>query len=363
MLQASGRATAGCTTRWAAVRRCSALTWCISGGAGPARSGRIAAPRHRPRAALPCDPEPQPRPAASGRRPRPRQRTSQLTLAGLLGCWKDCPVLISVPELRRKLGQSGLVVIDARAPVGEPARGHAKYREGHIPGARWLSWDEALHARDPHTPGRLPEAERIRGALAACGVGEGDSIVAYDDNQQFTAAQLVWILHTYGFRRVHRLDGGWPCWTALGGAVEHGEPAVEPRTGPALPAHASESSRAEIDHVRALINEGAPILDCRRDSSWCEDPYLIPTAQRLPVRLLLDDNGLFLPPSRRLRIAQEAGALADRTTLVYCGASISAAAVWLGLTEAGWEDVRLYDGGLPEWTSLGHPVQANTRPS
>ncbi|MFD5427378.1 sulfurtransferase [Streptomyces sp. NPDC127084] len=273
-------------------------------------------------------------------------------------------MLISPLQLR-SLCREDLVLLDARAPVGNPRGGYEQYLRGHIPTARWLSWDEALHEPDGITPGRLPLTRRIATALARAGVTPRTKIVVYDDNHQFTAAQLVWILRAYGCREAQRLDGGWPAWVAVGGEVETGPgaPHLTPpgaATGPAL-ATAAGPERVGIAELSRHLEAGGPVFDCRRDSSWEAEPFLIPSAMRLPVRLLLDGAGGLLPAEKRTSVAEARGAARCEPLVVYCAAAISASAVWLALTDAGWPDVKLYDGGLYEWQSLGHAVSSGER--
>ena len=48
--------------------------------------------------------------------------------------------LIASDELRARLGEPGLAVIDARWDLDDRDGGRDAYRAGHIPGARYLSW-------------------------------------------------------------------------------------------------------------------------------------------------------------------------------------------------------------------------------
>ena len=51
------------------------------------------------------------------------------------------------------------------------------------------------------------------------------------------------------------------------------------------------------------------------------------------------------------RTLEEAGVLAGKDVIVYCGGGISATIDAFALSLIGREDVRLYDGSLTEWTA------------
>jgi thiosulfate/3-mercaptopyruvate sulfurtransferase len=262
---------------------------------------------------------------------------------------------VSCDELAGLLTTRSVRVVDLRWPAGDGPAGLRDHLRSRIPGAVHLGFD-AIRAPDPATVGRAADPETLAATLAGIGVGEADTVIAYDDDHQFTAARLVWLMRAYGFERAFRLDGGWPAWLRSGAPVETGPvrrpgPAARPPSlTPTVPAI------ARLDDVRAHRAAGLPIVDCRRDSSLEEDPHLIAGASRLPMRLLLDPHGLHLPPVRIRAVAAEAGIGTDTPVITYCGAAISAAAVWLALATAGITDVRVYDGSIGEWVATGGPV-------
>ncbi|MBS1892138.1 MAG: sulfurtransferase, partial [Actinobacteria bacterium] len=79
--------------------------------------------------------------------------------------------------------------------------GRAAYDGGHIPGAVFVDLDTALTAHlDPAVGGRhpLPEPEAFAAAMAALGIGDGDTVIAYDDAGGVIAGRLVWMLRVTG---------------------------------------------------------------------------------------------------------------------------------------------------------------------
>jgi thiosulfate/3-mercaptopyruvate sulfurtransferase len=267
--------------------------------------------------------------------------------------------LVSCAELAELIGAPSVRVIDTRWPVGDGPAGLGLYHRSRVPGAAYLGFD-ATQAPSPQPQGRAADPARLAAALTGVGVDAGTTVIAYDDNHQFTAARLVWLMRAHGFERAYRLDGGWPAWLRSGGPVETGP--ASPRSGVThspLPGPAGHAV-AGLDDVLAHQAAGLPIVDCRRDSSWAEEPRLIPGARRLPMRLLLDSSGLCLPPSRIRATAAAAGIGTGTPAIAYCGAAISAPAVWLALRSAGVTGVRVYDGSITEWVAQGRPLVPET---
>ena len=101
------------------------------------------------------------------------------------------------------------VVLDVRYPgIGLPDDGRDQYLAGHVPGAAYVSLDDALAA--PHVPGvtgrhPLPEAAVLQAAMRAAGVSAARPVVVYDDWRSIAAARAWWLLRWAGHDDVHVL--------------------------------------------------------------------------------------------------------------------------------------------------------------
>ncbi len=94
--------------------------------------------------------------------------------------------------------------------------GLAAYEAGHIPGAVFVDPDTVLS--EPHDDDRggrhpLPTPERFAGGLAQLGIGDSDTVIAYDDAGGVMAARLVWLLRAL-CHKAALLDGGIAAWPA-----------------------------------------------------------------------------------------------------------------------------------------------------
>src|SRR5215213_6969747 len=100
--------------------------------------------------------------------------------------------------------------------------GRAAYEKGHLPGAVFVDLDRWLAAPASPAEGRhpLPSPEVFASGMAAVGIGDEDTVIAYDDAGGVVAARLVWMLRSTG-RDAALLDGGL---AGYAGDLETAEP-------------------------------------------------------------------------------------------------------------------------------------------
>src|SRR5215210_9265599 len=91
--------------------------------------------------------------------------------------------------------------------------GRGAYESGHLPGAVFVDLDAWLAAPASPEAGRHPppDPEVFARGMGKLGIGDGDAVVAYDDQGGVIAARLVWILRATG-RAAALLDGGLASW-------------------------------------------------------------------------------------------------------------------------------------------------------
>jgi thiosulfate/3-mercaptopyruvate sulfurtransferase len=256
--------------------------------------------------------------------------------------------LIASDELRARLGEPGLAVIDARWDLDDRDGGRDAYRAGHIPGARYVSWlDDMSDPADP-VAGQLAGPADFARAMSAAGVDDISEVAAYDDNTIFTAARLLWALHIYGHDRVRVLDGGWPAWVRSGGPTDTAVPPPSPARFTPAPAR---DLRLTKDQMLAVVESGEmQIADCRMDSTWYAAGAHIPGAVRLPApSLVRPENGTVRDAAGVRRRLAAAGIDASQPIALYCGGGVSAAEAFMALRTAGIQSARVYDGSWSEW--------------
>jgi len=108
---------------------------------------------------------------------------------------------VTLDELRRRLGEDGLVLLDVRTSqeFEGTAHNHCDPRHGHIPGARNLALESLLESRS---------AVEVR---ALVGLAEGTELVAYC-HVGTRSAYAVDVLRAAGYDARNYL-GSWHEWS------------------------------------------------------------------------------------------------------------------------------------------------------
>ena len=287
----------------------------------------------------------------------------------------SAPVLVSCDWLAEHLDDTDVRIIEVSSSPDD-----AVYREGHIPGAVWWFWKDALwHPTDREfvTP------EQLARRLGALGVTPQTTIVIYGNPVQF-GTYAFWALQMAGHQQLRLLDGGRKCWVEQGRPLTQDIPSFEPV--PYLPGNAELSSRVGRDDIRSRLGQpGRLLLDVRSPEEFsgervsgppgfdhgAERAGRIPGAVHLFFRELVNEDDTFLPPVElRAILARAIPALAaseipdpangaDGEIVTYCRLSHRATLAWFAMRYIlGIDQVRVYDGSWTEWGSIvGFPIE------
>jgi len=263
--------------------------------------------------------------------------------------------LVTTDWLAANLGTPGLVVLDGSFYLPAMKRDAAdEYLAGHIPGAVRFDIDEvADHATD--LPHMLPSPTDFAAMAGQLGIGDQDTIVAYDGHGMFSSPRVWFTLRLFGADNVFILEGGLPKWKAEGRALERGS---VKRPGKTFVARKRGDIVASLDRVwQALASHSAQIVDARpaeRFRGEAPEPRpgvrsgRMPGSHNVPSTSIVKDGAL-LPPDQ-LRQAFVAGGIdLDKPIITSCGSGVSAAILWLALDAIGKEPAALYDGSWSEW--------------
>jgi molybdopterin synthase sulfurtransferase len=273
------------------------------------------------------------------------------------------PATISTAELRSRLGDPNLTIIDARPIAAYNGwRLEGGPRGGHIPGAVAFpsDWIRTVDA---------PEVERL---LEAKGAVTGRDIVLYGDDPAGIDA-FVARLTEVGLDGVRVYEDGWPAWSA--------DPQLPLER---LPNH---DRLVHIDWLRdVLAGERVESPPAARFALFhvnfgVSEEY---AEGHIPGAIYLDTNRLEDPAdwNRRspevLDAALRALGITRDTTVVVYGrdtegdanekwpgrraGQIAATRALMLLRYAGVDDVRLLDGGYDWWVQAGHELETVDRP-
>jgi thiosulfate/3-mercaptopyruvate sulfurtransferase len=253
-------------------------------------------------------------------------------------------------------------IVDARsmphgASVAGAQTGAEQYAAGHIPGAVQL--DYAHDLADPATPyaTRVAPAERFAETMAACGIGDDTTIVAYDDGDVPYAARFLWMSRYFGHDAVAILAGGFKAWRAAGYPVTTDVPTYPPAR---FVPNVRPELRATREDVLAIANgeSSAQLLETQRDKTYGMRERDIAGAKRLSGnKLLIDANGGRVAPRAEIEaLVDGLGLDRSKRTILTCGSGVSASGSFVALLEAGFTDLAVYDGSWLEWEHDGLPT-------
>ena len=226
---------------------------------------------------------------------------------------------------------------------------------GHIPGAVHMDWrTSVVDAAEIGDALLLSAPDRLAGAMSRAGVGDGTSVVLYDDTLSYFASRVWWSLRAYGHESARILEAGYPAWVEAGNTVVNGIADVPAMT---FTPRAQVRQRLTTADVRGLL--GAPdvqLVDARGPAEFHGYEGNVRRLGHIPGAVNLPVAAMHQPGTQRLRDASELRTLLlksnitrGRRLVCYDGSGVAAAKLAYVLTLLGHEDVAVYDGGWAEW--------------
>ena len=190
--------------------------------------------------------------------------------------------------------------------------------------------------------------------MAQLGIGDDDTVVAYDDEGGVIAARLVWMLRATGHEAA-LLDGGLD---SHGGELE-----LVAARAPRRDVHAAGvAGRAARRDRRHRGRRRKVVVDARnreryRGEQESLDPRAghIPGALNVPCRENLGRDGRLLPVAELRRRFSDAGVGPGVKVVSYCGSGVTACHNLLAIEHAGLGLGRLYPGS---WSQYSHARRA-----
>lgn len=254
-------------------------------------------------------------------------------------------MLIEVGELKDRLGEKSLRIVDARS--------QEDYEAGHIPGAvrvdvsRWRSL--AL------SEGGLRDAQAWSEILGSLGIDPLTNVVVYSDRPT-DATRIWWTLKYVGLENAAVLDGGWSYWTESGGEQSRAAVEVEPAD---FQPEFQPGRLAEIDDLKqSLEREGElTVVDARSQQEFegTGGPGArlgrIPGAVHLEWKELLRPDGRFKSKDELQAIFEQRNVDRQKRAVTYCQSGGRASLDAFALELAGYENVQNYYCSWQEWSA------------
>jgi thiosulfate/3-mercaptopyruvate sulfurtransferase len=229
------------------------------------------------------------------------------------------------------------------------------YEAGHLPSAVYVGWRMDLTNPEDPVKDQMPTRAQAEALWSRLGIGEGDTVVLYDDRDSLFAARAFWILKTYGHKDVRILDGGRKKWAAEGRLItreKHRRPASQYTAD-----EADTTVRATEDHILARLgNRRTLMLDTRSKEEYVGTDLHAARGGHIPGAVLVEwteavnPDGTFKGIADLQALYEAAGVSEGREVVTYCQVGFRAAHTWFVLAHLlGYPHVRVYDGSWEEW--------------
>src|SRR6056297_2789 len=250
--------------------------------------------------------------------------------------------IITADEALKIIKDEDVVVVDAQKS--------GDYNNQHLEGAVNIARND-ITTFGPY-PNMLASASKVEGSLGENGISNNTKVIIYDNNNNMDAARLWWTMLVFGHdtENMKVVSGGLNALKKEKADFTSGESEVEAVEYNA--AEKDESLIATKEEVLAQANnhgEDTVILDVRTAEEVNEG--IIPGAVHVNYVDNNDDNGEYYPVSYIQRYYPDNEVTPDKTVIMYCQTSIRAAQTFLALHNAGYRDLKIYDGAWIEWSA------------
>ena len=257
-------------------------------------------------------------------------------------------IIVDSKWLASHLDDLNLVIIDTRDNI--------TYRFRHIKNARPLGIERIISVADNGAnlvvDGSI--AERI---FTELGIDDSKTVIVYGEYGDPSAARVVWTLMYHGHPNVKLLDIGFRQWHKAGLPTTRQIPTQKPSTS-LFKSKINCTIRADAEIIKAKQSDpNVIIVDARTAQEHFQ--------ARIPGSILHNwEEGLDDDSGRVIRYKDELqkdfeqrGITKDKEIICYCHSGTRASHKYLQLKEAGFNDVRMYDGSIIDWAQRHNPLR------
>jgi thiosulfate/3-mercaptopyruvate sulfurtransferase len=257
--------------------------------------------------------------------------------------------IITAEQALNMMGEDNVVFVDTQKS--------GDFKDRHLEGAVNIARND-ITTFGPY-PNMLASASKIEKSLGENGISNDTKVIIYDDNNNMDAARLWWTMLVYGHDtdKMKVVSGGLKALKEQGANFTSGEYEVE-----AVEYNAEEKNEQYIatkEEVLAQVNnpsEDTVILDVRSAEEVSQG--IIPGAVHINYVDNNQDDGTCYPARYVQRYYPDNEVKPENTVIMYCKTSIRAAETFLVLHNAGYQNLKIYDGAWIEWSADGSTPKA-----
>jgi thiosulfate/3-mercaptopyruvate sulfurtransferase len=243
---------------------------------------------------------------------------------------------------------------DPKVVVLHVAEKKSDYDSGHIPGARYLGFDDFM---DTHATKRfeVPSTEKLKAVFEALGISDDTRVVIYTQDW-FPWASRGWFTFDYVGHgsQAALLDGGYKQWTSEKRPVSKEEPpaAIKGNFTP----HPHVEAVALLEQVKPLSNAGGNdgksfLVDARSAKRYSDGHVSGATNIFWRSTVVSEDAPTLLPADHLRKLWTDAGFKTGEKSVSYCEVGIQASHDYFVARYLGF-DAAMYDGSVHEWSMI-----------
>lgn len=269
----------------------------------------------------------------------------------LLGCndtsYSGTMNIVDVSTVMGHYDDDNIVMIDAR--------GQEAYDKGHLKGALCLSPMDLIV--DKPVKATIAPQAKVERVLSQLGIENDDTLYIYDDNQGVSAGRVWWTLKVYGHEKALIVNGGASHLATVVGQEGLTKAVPKMKQSKYVAKAANMEMLADYDMVKAVSeddNSNVKLIDVRSIAEY--EAGNIPGAIFYPHTNNVYKDGTFKSARDTYLFYSDKGIDRQDELILYCKSSFRATQTLAVLQEAGYENVKIYDGAWLEWSSLGGPT-------
>ncbi|MFW6287382.1 MAG: sulfurtransferase [bacterium] len=248
--------------------------------------------------------------------------------------------IISAEKAIDSISNTKVVLVDAQ--------NSKVYTDGHVEGAVNISRND-ITTFGPF-PTMLASADDIAEVLGENGISNNSTVLIYDNNNNMDAARLWWTMKVFGHEDVQVISGGLNALKKAGAEITTTEPSVS--TVDYNIEEKNEDMLAEKELVKDQVDNpdnNVVLLDVRTNEEY--NSGTIPGSIHFNYEYNNYQDGTYRPVRQIHTLYKDLDITPDKTIILYCKTSIRAAQTYLALYNAGYRDLKIYDGAWVEWSS------------
>lgn len=256
------------------------------------------------------------------------------------------PVLVETDWLANNLNNKELVIIDTSD--------HTQHLRFHIPGSIHIDYSEIVYKRKRDKVSIQIPNDYFMQILSKYGLSNDSYIIIYDDMGGFNAGRLFWQLEQIGHKRVSVLNGGLVKWINENRKVNN----QSTKRAPTRYIANSSSKRNNLADVKTIKTTNSLLIDARSKDEYVGHPKF-PRTGHIPKAALWNwqdnidfENSFIIKNETQIKNQQKHIDFSNKkqSIITYCRSGHRASQTYLTLRSMGFENVKLYDGSMAEYS-------------